>query len=122
MGLKKIMSKVPYYLPGVGLAVHTIKEYKSRRGRNPWYNVRESKDRRALANYVVQTGYLTLAILWKVYLGSYVGKAINTGDWHPFRFNEELKTEKFQETRNIDKKLEKERNLEKNIYLEEIIK
>lgn len=107
--------KIPYYIPGVGLATHTIKEYKSRRGKNPWYNLNKSEDRRALANYFVQAGYLSFAILWKVYAGSYLGKGINTGDWHPFRFNSKNKVEL-----KVEDKIKKSSDLERTLNFEDI--
>lgn len=100
--------KIPYYLPGVGLVMHTLKEHKNRKHKNPWYNLRESKDRKALGIYLLETGYLIFAILSKVYLGSYIGKGISTGDWNPLNFKQ--KTEQFQE--NADKG---RNNLEKTI-------
>lgn len=107
--------KVPYYIPGVGLVTHTLREYKSRRGKKPWYNLKNSQDRKALSNYFVQAGYLSFAILWKVYAGSYLGKGISTGNWHPFRFNEKNKNEQ------VNKLVEK-KSLEKTLDYYEVLK
>lgn len=111
--------KIPYYIPGVGLATHTVREYKLRKGKNPWYNLKEPRDRKALANYLVQVGYLSFAILWKVYVGSYLGKGINTGDWHPFRFDSKNETEL-----NIEDKIEStiEDKIKKSNSLESIFR
>lgn len=109
--------KIPYYLPGVGLVTHTLKEYKNRKNKSPWYNLRESKDRRALGVYFLETGYLTFAILSKIYLGSYIGKGVTTGNWNPLNLNFKQKTEQIQENTN-----KKENNLEKTINYEDISK
>jgi hypothetical protein len=105
--------KIPYYLPGVGLVTHTIREIKERKGRRPIYNIKDPKDIRALSNYILQTGYLTLAILSKVYIGSYIGKGVSTGNWHPFHFNSKSKIEKIMEKKN---------NLGKTANYEELLK
>ena len=75
--------------------------------------------RKALANYLVQVGYLSFAILWKVYIGSYLGKGINTGDWHPFRFDSKNETEL-----NIEDKIEStiEDKIKKSNSLESIFR
>jgi len=92
--------KIPYYLPGVGLVTHTLKEYKNRKDKRPWYNLKDSKDRRALGIYFLETSYLTFAILSKIYLGSYIGKGFTTGDWSPLNLNFKEKTEQFQKNTN----------------------
>lgn len=111
------LGKIFDYAPGVGLVTHTVREYKSRKGKSPWYNLKEPKDRKALVSYVVQTGYIALAIGWKIYAGSYLGKGISTGDWHPFRFNSKDKIEQ-----KIENNVNKENNLEKTINYEELLK
>jgi hypothetical protein len=108
--------KIWDYIPGVGLVTHTVREYKSRKGKNPGYNLKESKDRKALVSYIVQTGYIALAIGWKIYAGSYLGKGLSTGDWHPFKFDSKEKTEQIQ------KDTLKKKNLEKTIGYEELLK
>ncbi len=109
--------KILDYTPGVGLVTHTVREYKSRKGKKPWYNLKESKDRKALVSYVVQTGYIALAIGWKVYAGSYLGKGISTGDWNPFRFDSKEKVEKI-----IQEKTDKKNDLEKTLNCKEFFK
>lgn len=109
--------KILDYTPGVGLVSHTMREYKSRKGKKPWYNLKEPQDRKALVSYVVQTGYIALAIGWKIYAGSYLGKGINTGDWHPFRFDSKDKVEQ-----KIQEKENKEKDLEKIINYQELLK
>ena len=89
---------------------------KSRKGKKPWYNLKESQDRKALVSYVVQTGYIALAIGWKIYAGSYLGKGINTGDWNPFRFDSKDKLEQ-----KIQEKEVKEEDLEKIINYQDIL-
>lgn len=108
--------KILDYTPGVGLVSHAMREYKSRKGKKPWYNLKESQDRKALVSYVVQTGYIALAIGWKIYAGSYLGKGINTGDWNPFRFDSKDKLEQ-----KIQEKEVKEKDLEKIINYQDIL-
>jgi len=108
MDLKKIL----YWIPGVGLINHVVKEYKTRRGKRPIYNLKEPHDRRALGMYAIEAGYFALAISWKVWLGN----GIATGEWNPFKYNKENIIEK--EGRN----LEKGNKLEKTINYEELLK
>jgi hypothetical protein len=109
--------KVPYYIPGVGLATHTIKEYKTRKGRNPWYNLKESKDRKALRLYAIEIGYFALALSWKVWLGN----GIATGEWNPLKyFDSKPKTEQVEDLSKKDKKLKKLNNLEKNLNYDKL--
>lgn len=107
--------KVPYYIPGVGLVAHTIREYKSRKGKKPIYNIRDKRDMKALGNYLIQTAYLTFAISSKAIVVGYVHQGISTGDWNPFKYFKENTMEKKQEVK-------KENNLEKTITYEEILK
>lgn len=96
--------KLLYWVPGVGLATHIIKEYKTRKGKRPMYDLKETSDRRALGVYAIETGYLAFAILWKVY----VGNGLATGNWPPFYTNSKDKKEiKYEESKK-ENKLEKE--------------
>lgn len=54
--------KILYYVPGVGLGAHYIKERKERKGTCPWYDVRKAQDRKALGVYALETGLLAFAI------------------------------------------------------------
>lgn len=108
MDLKKIL----YWIPGVGLVNHGIKEYKTRKGKRPIYNLKEPHDRKALGMYAIETGYLAFAIAWKVY----VGNGIATGEWNPFKYSKGNVIER------IERKLEKQNELEKTIHYEEIFK
>jgi hypothetical protein len=118
MNLKKIGYKILTYLPGVGLAAYSVKEYKSRKGKNPAYNLKESKDRRALGVYALETGYLALAIAWKIY----VGNGIATGDWNPFDSNLKQEKEHMNKVMKENKKINKENYLEKTVNYKELIK
>ena len=100
--------KIPDYIPGVGLVSYGIREYKARKGKFPWYNLKESKDRKALGVYALEIGYLAFALSWKFYLG----KSVATGNWNPFEFNPKDKTELINEKKN---------SLEKSINYEEIL-
>jgi len=101
--------KLLYYVPGVGFVAHTIREYKTRKGKNPWYNLKDSKDRKALGIYALEVSYFAFALLWKVY----VGNGIATRDWNPFHLVSKDK---------IERTTEKESNLEKTIMYEEVKK
>jgi hypothetical protein len=115
----KILKKVPYYVPGVGLGTHIYREIKERKGKGrPWYNLKESKDRRALGNYILQTGYLTLAVSWKVWLGN----GIATGEWNPFHLISKDKIEQVEEIPKKNKKVGRQNKLEKTIDYEESLK
>ena len=106
--------------PVVGLITHTVREYRARKGKSPWYNLKEPQDRKALVSYFVQTGYIALAIGWKIYAGSYVSKGVGTGNWHPFKFDSKNKIEKIIEEDSSD--IRKKNNLEKTINYEELLK
>lgn len=114
MDLKKAL----YYIPGVGLATHTVKEYNIRKGKAPWYNLKKPEDRKAIKIYALETGYLIFAILWK----AYIGKGIVTGNWHPFRFNSKYKIEQVQDISKRSKRPEKQNDLEKTVHYEELLK
>jgi hypothetical protein len=101
--------KTLYYLPGIGLATHAIREYKTRKGKRPVYDIVNEKDRKALGIYVLETGLLALGIAWKVYLGN----GIATGEWNPFKYNSKEK---------IEKNVENKKNLEKAVKYEDILK
>jgi hypothetical protein len=108
MNLKKAL----YYLPGVGLAAHAVKEYKTRKGKRPWYNIMESRDRKALGMYALETGYLAFAIAWKVY----VGNGLVTGEWNPLKSIDNMGENK------KERKLERKNELEKTINYEDLLK
>ena len=103
--------KLLYYVPGVGLATHAIKEYKTRKDQRPWYDIREAKDRKALRVYAIETGYLAFAIAWKVWLGD----GIATKEWNPIQ-----QIRNYTEKR--ERRLEKKNVLEKTIHYEELVK
>lgn len=85
-------------IPGVGLVAYCVKEYKTRKDKTPVYNLKKPEDRRALKVYALETGYLALAIAWKVY----VGNGLITNDWFPFD-NFKGKTEKINEIKGKEK-------------------
>ncbi len=79
------------------------------------YNIRNSKDIRALGNYVLQTSYLIFALSKAVSTGYVVYQGVSKGDWNPLHLILKEKTEKAD-------KLEKKSNLEKTIHYENILK
>jgi hypothetical protein len=107
--------KLLYYVPGVGLATHAIKEYKTRKGQRPWYDIREAKDRKALGMYAVETGLLVFAISWKVWLGN----GIATKEWNPIN---QFKNYTEKRVERKERRLEKKNELEKNVYYDELVK
>ena len=115
MDLEKVKyyaKKGLYYVPGVGLGAHYIKERRERKGKLPWYDIREAKDRKALGVYAVEIGYFALAVSWKVY----VGNGIATGNWPPFKYSRD------REMHKKELEMRKESVLEKTIHFDEIIK
>jgi hypothetical protein len=113
MDFKKAGYKLLTYLPGVGLIAYGAKEIKTRKGKSPWYNLKEGKDRKALGVYALEVAYLAYALSWKVY----VGKGVATGNWNPFKFNDKDKTEQVEGV--LDKK---KKNLEKCVDYQELVK
>ena len=109
------MKKGLYYVPGVGLATHAIKEYKTRKGQRPWYDIREARDRKALGMYAVETGLLAFAVSWKVWLGN----GIATKEWNPIN---QFRNYTEKREKNIDKRLERKCELEKTVHYEELLK
>jgi hypothetical protein len=109
-GVKGILYPITQIIPGVGLGAHYIKERRERKGKHPWYNLKETKDRKALGVYVLEAGYLAFAISWKLY----VGHGLITKEWNPFKYSKD-KTIQIKE-----RKLERECTLEKTIQYEEI--
>jgi hypothetical protein len=110
--------KLLYYIPGVGLANHAIKEYKTRRGKRPVYDLKESHDRRALGVYAIEVGYFALALSWKVY----VGNGIATKEWNPLN---QIKNYTEKRERNIERKernMGEQNTLEKTINYDKILK
>lgn len=105
MKLKKFLD----YIPGVGLISYGVKEYKTRKGKKPMYDIKKAHDRRALGIYALEVGYFAFALSWKVYAGN----VIATGDWNPFHIFSKQKTENTAE---------KKKNLEKTINYEEVSK
>ena len=72
---------------------------------------------------IIGSGIYTASFLIKLaILPAYLGKGVSTGDWHPFRFNEKEKTEHIKESINLDKRFERESNLERTIHYNDIIK
>ncbi|MCX6750679.1 MAG: hypothetical protein NTZ83_04435 [Candidatus Pacearchaeota archaeon] len=117
MNWKRVGYKLLTYTPGVGLIAYGIKEYKTRKGKSPWYNIKDSKDRRALGVYPLEVGYFALALSWKVWLGN----GIATGEWNPFKyFDSKPRTEQIENLSKKDKskKSQKPCELEKTIDYE----
>ena len=121
MGLKKIISYVRYIpriLPGVGLISLGIRDWKTRKEKSfPYYNLKSKEDLKVLGRYAIQTGYLALCLIKAGVTYKGVESLVN-------KMNNKEKTEQAHETNEMNKgKIEgKESNLEKNIYLEEILK
>jgi hypothetical protein len=93
MDFKKAGYKLLTYVPGVGLVAYGIKEYKTRKNKSPWYDIRKSGDRKALGIYGLEIGWFALAISWKLWLGN----GIATGEWNPLKyFDSKQKTEQVE--------------------------
>ena len=106
--------RITPYIPGIGLLSHTLKEIKKRKGRNPYYDLKEAEDRKAIRNYFIQTSYLAFAIASKFVIGAYIGTVISTGKWNPINNIKKIFTE--------DKSNKNKGKLEKTILYEEAIK
>lgn len=112
MNLKKAGYKLLTYLPGVGLIAYSIKEYKTRKEKSPWYNIKDPKDRKALAIYPLEVGYFVLSLSWKIWLGN----GIDTGEWNPLHY---FKSEK--NIKKTEKPIEK-KSLEDSIKYYDLLK
>jgi hypothetical protein len=113
--VKYYMKKGLYYVPGVGLGIHIVREYRTRKGKHPWYNLREAKDRKALGMYAIETAYFTFAITSKVWLGD----GIATKEWNPIH---QFKNYTEKREKNIERRLERKNELEKTVHYEELLK
>jgi hypothetical protein len=115
MDFKKIGYKILTYIPGVGLAAYSIKQYKTRKGKSfPYYDLRKKEDLKALGGYALEVGWFALAIGWKVYFGN----GIATKEWNIINQFKNY-TEK-REERKTD--LKKDSNLEKTVNYEELLR
>ena len=113
--VKYSLKRISYWLPGFGLGAHYIKERRERKGKRPWYNVKEAKDRKALGIYAIETGYLVLAIASKVW----VGDGIATKEWNPIQ---QIKNYTERRERNIERRLKRRGELEKTVHYEKLLK
>jgi hypothetical protein len=119
MNWKRVGYKLLTYTPGVGLIAYGAKEIKTRKGKNPWYDIRISEDRKALGVYAIEIGWFALALSWKVWLGN----GIATGEWNPLKyFDSKSKTEQVEDLSKKDRKAERKGKLEKTIDYQELVK
>ena len=106
--------KWPYYLPGVGLAVHTIREYKSRKEKGfPWYNLKEAEDRKALKTFGVQTAYLIIPWILKIGIPLLIIKSNG---------NNKEQNNLDREINKTEQTIGKKNTLEKTVNYQELLK
>lgn len=101
MDWKKAGNYALYAVPGYGVYDQLFKKHKGER---------------SAAGIIFSSIYTAGLVIKLALLPAYVSKGVSTGNWHPFRFNEKEKTEQ------IEKISRKQKNLEKNVDYEELLR